>query len=111
MAITHVEANEAVDIKPLGAEIANAKTIALFKSKDLELIRLVLRKGMTLPPHKVKGEITIQCIEGQLDIVVEEKSHILLAGQLMYLIGDAMHSVEALEDSSALVTIALGRLH
>lgn len=107
MAIKHIEANEICDLKPSDSDLNQMKTNALFKSKDLELIRLVLSKGGSLPPHKVKGEIIIQCIEGQLDIITNEQSHILNPGQLMYLLGEQMHSVMAIKDSIALVTIAL----
>jgi quercetin dioxygenase-like cupin family protein len=107
MAIKHLEPNEISNIKSLNSDENHSKTVALFKSKDLELIHLVLNKGSSLPPHKVKGEIIIQCIEGQLDIITDEKSHILAEGQLMYLLGNQIHSVLALKYSSALVTIAL----
>ena len=68
----HTE-GEAIDVKPLGARLAHTKTVALFKSKDLELMRLVLLAGRSLPPHKVAGEITIQCIEGSIEVTAEER--------------------------------------
>jgi quercetin dioxygenase-like cupin family protein len=55
----------------------------------------------------VAGEITIHCIEGCLDVTAEGRSHVLRAGQLLYLLGHVPHGVTALEDSSALVTVAL----
>ena len=70
-------------------------------------MRLVLMSGKSLPPHKVQGEITIQCIEGALNVTTDERSHVLRAGQLLYLPGAVVHGVTALEDSSALVTVAL----
>ena len=70
-------------------------------------MRLVLVAGKSLPPHKVPGEITVQCIEGSIDVTVDGKSHVLRAGQLLYLPGNVLHGVVALEDASALVTVAL----
>jgi quercetin dioxygenase-like cupin family protein len=107
MAIPHADPGKAIDVGPLGAGLPGEKTVALFKSDDLEVIRLVLTAGKSFPPHKVPGEITVQCIEGKLDITADGKSHLLSAGQLLYLPGGVMHAVLALEDSSALVTIAL----
>jgi quercetin dioxygenase-like cupin family protein len=107
MAIPHAVPGQAVDVKPFGARLANEQTVALFKSEDLEVMRLVLRAGKSLPPHKVPGEITVQCIEGALDVTVDGESHVLRAGQLLYLMGAVLHGVTALEDSSALVTVAL----
>jgi quercetin dioxygenase-like cupin family protein len=109
MAIPHAAPGETIDVRPLGIDLAGAKTTALFKSEDLEVMRLVLMAGKSLPPHKVPGEITIQCIEGRIDVTAGGKSHLLAAGHLLLLSGNVVHGVAALEDSSALVTIALKR--
>jgi quercetin dioxygenase-like cupin family protein len=107
MAIEHALSGQAIDVQPLGSRLSTEKTTALFKSNDLEVMRLVLLAGKSLPPHKVPGEITIQCVEGALDVTVEGKSHVLPAGHLLYLSGSVLHGVTALEDASALVTVAL----
>jgi quercetin dioxygenase-like cupin family protein len=107
MAITHLQPGQVADIGPLGPRLAGQKTVALFKSGQLEVIRLVLPAGKSLPAHKVAGEITIHCVEGRLDIQAEGCSHELAAGQLLYLRGGVVHGVVSLEDASALVTIVL----
>jgi quercetin dioxygenase-like cupin family protein len=107
MAIPHAEPGQAIDVQPLGARLSGARTVALFKSEDLEVMRLVLHAGKSLPPHKVAGEITVQCVEGAIDVTAEGRSHVLRAGQLLYLSADIVHGVTALEDASALVTVAL----
>ena len=107
MAIPHAHSGESIDIRPLGAHLPDEQTVALFKSDDLEVIRLVLLAGKSLQPHRVPGEITIQCLEGKLDVTAEGKSHLLNAGQLLFLSGNVVHGVVALENASALVTIAL----
>lgn len=107
MAIEHALPGQAIDVRPLGSNLSTEKTTALFKSTDLEVMRLVLLAGKSLPPHKVPGEITIQCVEGALDVMAEGKSHVLRAGHLLYLSGNVLHGVTALEDASALVTVAL----
>lgn len=107
MAIKHALPAQAVDVQPLGSALATGRTTALFKSSDLEVMRLVLMAGKSLPPHKVPGEITVQCIEGAIDVTVENESHVLHAEQLLYLPGNVLHGVTALENSSALVTVAL----
>lgn len=109
MAIPHAQPGQAVDVGPLGARLAQEKTVALFKSADLEVMRLVLAAGKSLPPHRVAGEITVQCIEGALEITAAGHCHALVAGQLLYLAGGVEHDVKALQDCSALVTVALRR--
>ena len=107
MAIPHALPGEAIDVQPLGARLSGEKTVALFKSQDLEVMRLVLRAGKSLPPHRVAGEITVQCIEGSIDVTAEDASHVLRAGQLLFLLGNVLHGVRALEDASVLVTVVL----
>jgi quercetin dioxygenase-like cupin family protein len=107
MAIPHAVPGQPVDVGPLGARLPSEKTVALFKSRDLEVMRLVLPAGKSLPPHKVPGEITVQCIEGAIDVTAGGESHVLRAGQLLYLPGDVVHGVIALEDASALVTVVV----
>ncbi len=107
MALPHASAGQSIDVQPLGQHLAGAKTVALFKAQDLEVMRLVLQAGKSLPPHQVAGEITIHCIEGVLDVSIDGRSHVLRAGQLLFLSGGALHGVTALADASALVTIAL----
>lgn len=107
MAIPHASPGEAIDIRPLGVRLPQERTTALFKSDDLELIHLVLQAGKSFPPHQVAGGITIQCIEGRLDVTMSGQNCILESGQVLYLPGSVLHGVMALEDSSALVTIVL----
>ncbi len=107
MALEHARPGEAVDLRLPAADAQAAPSSALFKSSDLEVIRLVLRAGKSLPPHTVPGDITVQCLDGRLDVTVDGRSHRLAAGQLLYLPGGVRHGVVALDDASALVTIAL----
>ena len=109
MAIPHAAPGQVVDVSPLGARLAGEKSVALFKSADLEVMRLVLRAGKSLPPHKVPGEITIHCLEGALKVLADGYEHALQAGQLLYLRGGTLHDVLAVEDCSAIGTVALLR--
>lgn len=107
MALHHASSGEPVDVRPYGPGLHAQQTTALFKSADLEVIRLVLPAGKAMPPHKVAGEITVQCIEGRISVEVDGQGHELRAGQMLFLAGGVVHGVTALEDASALVTIAL----
>lgn len=109
MALAHARPGQPIDVRPLGPQLAEARTVALFKSIDLEVMRVVLLAGKALPVHAVGGEITIQCIEGTVEIGTDNSSKRLSAGELMYLARSAAHSVTATEDSSLLVTVALVR--
>ena len=72
-------------------------------------MHLVLLAGKGLPSHRVDGEITIHCIEGRLRVNADGRDQMLEAGDLLFLTGGMPHAVDALVDSSALVTVALVR--
>ena len=107
MAIPHASPGDIVDLRPLGPALATTRSHALFKSGDLELIRLVLPAGQEMPAHAVDGEITLQCIEGRITFSCNAGVIELSAGQLVHSAGGETHALRAIEDSSLLLTIAL----
>ena len=107
MAIHHAGPTEVFDVRPLREKLRESKTTALVKTDTLEVIRIVLPAGKQLPPHRVDGEITVQCLEGCLIFDAEGTEHELAQGQMLYLAGGALHALRGIEDSSVLVTILL----
>jgi quercetin dioxygenase-like cupin family protein len=109
MAIPHAEPGDVIDVRPLGPELAGARSHALFKSDDLEVMRIVLRAGQEFPPHTVDGEITLQCLEGRVEFSCDAGLRELAAGELIHSTRNELHGLRAIEDSSLLLTIVLQR--
>lgn len=107
MAISHAASGQLIDVHPLAAKLGEARTLALFKTDGLEVMRLVVPAHKTVPSHQVKGEITVQCLEGEIDFTAAGQTQRMKAGQLLYLAGGVEHSLKALQDSSLLVTLVL----
>jgi len=107
MAIPHAEPGDVIDVRPLGPALAGARSHALFKSDDIEVMRLVLRTGQGLPPHEVAGEITLQCVEGRVSFSCAAGLRELAAGQMILATRNELHGLRALQDSSLLLTIVL----
>ena len=107
MAIPHAQHGEPIDLAPLGSTITSTKTATLAKTSALELIRLVLPAGKVIPEHKVAGELTFQCLEGEIEFTAGGKMQLLRAGMLLWLSGNEPHAVRAATNASALVTIVL----
>lgn len=107
MSIPHASPGELIDVRPWGPDWGGHKTTTLFKSEQLEVLRLVLPAGKVIAEHKAPGEITVQCLEGRIAFSVAGKRHELVAGQLLYLTAGQPHALEGLEDGSVLVTLAL----
>jgi quercetin dioxygenase-like cupin family protein len=107
MAQPHAASGDIVDVRPLGTAFGDQVTTAIIKSAQLELVRLVLRNGSALRQHRAPGEITVQCIEGLIEFTTPRAVHHLAAGELIHLAAGEPHSLRALADSTALLTICL----
>lgn len=53
----------------------------------------------------VRGEIVVQCLEGQVAITGSAKTQSLHAGEVLYLSAGEPHSVEGVEEASLLLSI------
>jgi quercetin dioxygenase-like cupin family protein len=90
---------------PLGEALSESRTATLAKTKDLELIRLVIPAGKEIPSHKAPGKITVQCLEGRITFAAEGKTQELAPGHLLYLTAGEPRALKGVEDSSVLVTL------
>lgn len=107
MALTHALPLDIVDVSPLGAALGGRVSTSLVKTASLQLMRVVLRRGETLPEHQVAGEITIHCLEGEAVLSMPSRECVLSAGQLVLLPGGEPHALRAVSDTSLLVTLDL----
>ena len=108
MSIHHAESGDIIRL-PLGPALGSSKTTTLLKTASLELIRLVIPAGKSLPTHQAPGEITVQCLEGRFAFTAQGKTEELTQGQLIYLAAGQPHSLKGIEDSSLLLTLLLPR--
>ena len=107
MALPHARPLDIIDVRPFGPGLRDAVTTSLLKTPGLQLMRLVLRAGDALPEHRVPGAITIQCLEGEALVTTPSRSCPLPAGRLVMLEGEEPHAVQAVTDTSLLVTVVL----
>lgn len=105
MALQHAQPLDIIDVRPLGSGLRNAVTTSLLKTPALQLMRLVLPGGHGMPEHSVTGAITVQCLEGEAMVTTPTRTVRLIAGQLVMIGGGLPHAVQAVIDSSLLVTV------
>ena len=110
MAITHAAPGELIDIRTYGPHPQETESSTLIREEHLEVFRFILPAGKTTPEHTVPGAITIQCLEGSVQLEALGRQQVLRAGQLVYLAAEEPHTVTALEDSALLITILLKRV-
>lgn len=107
MAIQHAISGQPVSVLPCVNMPGDRQTVAIFKTGELEVIRLVLPKGKSMPSHKVAGDITVQCLAGSIAFDSDGASQTLAAGEMLYLSGGVVHSLTGVEDACALLHIVL----
>ncbi|TYP95402.1 hypothetical protein LX73_0703 [Fodinibius salinus] len=105
MAQKKIDPGEVVNLYSLDEDMPEDTTLALMKTSDMEVIRMVLPKDKEITEHSVDGEISVQCLEGTTAFDVGEQTHILSEGDWLYLGRKQRHSLRVLEDSVLLVTI------
>lgn len=109
VALHHAKPDEVVNLAQLGPAIADATTTAITKTEQFEAIRLIVHAGTEIPQHHVSGAITLHCLEGHVELGLDNGSITLEANEWVYLEGGAPHSVKGIKDSSLLLTIMFGR--
>ena len=107
MALSHAHPLEVIDVRPLGTALRDAVTTSLLKTPRLQLMRLVLPAGSGMPEHSVAGAITVHCLEGETVVTTASRRCELRTGQLVMLPENERHAVQAVTDSSLLVTVLL----
>lgn len=105
MADSHSNAGELIDVSCLGSDLESTKTTTLVKTDQLQIIRLIMKKGASLPNHSAPGVLVIQCLEGRLLFKCLGKTHELNPGNLLHLPPAEPHAVECLETAALLLTI------
>ena len=109
MATKHASSGELIDLRPLGAPLDDSQSTTLLRDEQLKVMRLVMPAGKELHDHAVEGPITMQCLEGEIEVTAHGSSKTMRAGDLMYLGSKVPHSLRATEDASILVTIVVER--
>ncbi len=109
MTTTQASPGEVIEVRPDGLALMERKKTTLFKTDQVELIRLVLPAGKVIPEHKTPGQIIVQCLEGHVEFTAAGKTETLAAGQLLYLGAGEPHSLHCIEAASILVTKLSGR--
>ena len=107
MSLPHATSGDLINIAPLGDKFDAAVSHAFLKTEHIELMRLVLPAGKSMPEHWVEGEVTLQCLEGAFDLEAHGKRQTVQPGQMVYLAARVPHALHARENTSVLMTVLL----
>ena len=82
----------------------NART--LIKYDDFRVVLTALQAHIRVPEHKTEGRISVQVLSGHIQLRASGRTFSLRPGGLLALDHGVLHDVEALEESTFLLTIA-----
>ncbi|OON59570.1 hypothetical protein B0920_24715 [Massilia sp. KIM] len=108
MALQRAVSGERIVLQRGDDDIAHFTSVALVKTERMELIRLVVPKERPVPEHRVEGEVTIQCLEGELVVDAHGRATVLKPNEMVYLAGGEPHTIRANKDAVGLMTIIMG---
>ena len=109
MATLHAASGELIDLRPTGKNEPDEGSRALVRDDHVEIFRLALPAGKKVPEHQVPSFVTIQCLEGAVEVRAHGRAQVMRAGTLIYLAGGQPHALKAIEDSVVLVTMLVAR--
>lgn len=98
--VNHIKSDEAW-------RTAQRRAMTLVNTPELRVVLMVLHAGTVVPPHRAEGPITVQTIQGQITFSAGTHTVSLKEGQMLTLPKGREHSLEAVEESAFLLTIAL----
>ena len=79
--------------------------VTLQKNSNLRVVLISLRKGATLHEHRVEGPITLFVLSGKMNFIAGEEKILAETNKLIVLEKAIPHDVEALEDTTFILTI------
>lgn len=101
----HIEFGEVVNLEKLNSDLNPEVTHALIRSEDMEVIRMVLPKGKQIAEHKVKGELTVQCMKGKVVFDIDGEKQTLKENDWLALEKEVEHALIVKNDAVLLLTI------
>ncbi len=85
---------------------ATRNAVTLCKDHGLRVVLVTMHGGTAIAEHAAEGPVTIHVLEGQLRLRAASRDVSVGPGRLVTLQAGTPHRVEAIEDSTFLLTLA-----
>lgn len=82
-------------------------SITIFKSPTMRIVLMGMRENAILKPHKAKGVISVQVLEGEINFTTDTQDVLLNREHMVALQENYMHGIVARKDSFFLLTLAM----
>jgi quercetin dioxygenase-like cupin family protein len=87
-----------------GWEQTDCNGITLFKTDNLTSVLVCMHTGSRIGENSIDGTVTIQIVEGEVELTADEEVITLHTGQMVMLHHDVKHSLLATEETVMLLT-------
>ncbi len=87
-----------------GWEQTDCNGITLFKTDNLTTVLICMHTGSRIGENSIDGTVTIQVIEGEVELTADEEVITLHTGQMVMLHHEVSHSLLATEETVMLLT-------
>lgn len=101
----HVGSGEVINLETLKGNMQVDASYALVKTNDMEVIRMALPEGKSIDEHSVEGEVSVQCLKGDILFTVNGKAVELRRDDWLFLGKRQTYSYSVKKDTILLVTI------
>ena len=78
---------------------------SLVKGDGINVALMILKKGAKMQEHHTRAPITVNVIEGRINLIAKGKTQPLTPGTIAALNRAIEHSIEALEESAIVLTV------
>lgn len=109
MALPHAQHLDIINVAPLGEQLHGQVSTSLIKTERIQLLHMVLAEKQDVPQHHVDDECTIQCLEGDVEVVMGAGVRRLRPGNVIVLPARQQHGLRARAESAILVTLILNK--
>lgn len=103
MALEPVEPGEVINVHALCAEDQSPGAGTLVQDEKFQVLMLRVTPAKAIPEHTVDGPIIVQCLDGDVDFILDGAANDMKPGDWMHVPGGTPHGVTARADSRLLV--------
>ena len=88
---------------------ADRDSETLIRDEHIEVFRFVLQPGTRMQEHRASGSLTIQCLQGEIELTAHGTTRALKPGDLVHLRNAEAHAVASDQLTVLLLTLFLNR--
>lgn len=75
----------------------------IFSNENGGVVLVAFKAGQKLDTHMAPAEVMVSVLEGEIEFTIQDKAHIIKAGEFLLLGADVPHSVLAKADSKMML--------